>query len=448
MPATRSSTRASVMAIHNLIEAPPSPTQEQPATPVGGRKGKRKASPSSSPRNSSTRKKANTSRGADNNATVKSEMNLARPGDVAVVLPPVVTEEGRSLVPAKLSFSFEEARAHLIRADPRFEDVFERLRCKPFEHLEQFDPFSTLASSILGQQISWKAARSIKHRFIRLFNPSLPEKPDDYNMVDYFPTAQDVVKMDMASLRTAGLSQRKAEYVLDLAARFADGRLSTEKLLQANDEELYEMLIAVRGVGKWTVDMFAIFSLRRPDILPVGDLGVQRGVVRWFLALHSPDYNVTISPDKLPSNPENSQTPAQTPTASTSSQAQTPLQDPDALPSLGGYNEDSSIPPVPAETEDISKEETTEPSALPVPFTPSINKTLNMKITKSGQPVEPPAPLPVGMTIPMLRGRLDPKKKVKGAFLTPKEMEELTNPWRPYRSLGVYYMWALADTEK
>ncbi|THH27849.1 hypothetical protein EUX98_g6343 [Antrodiella citrinella] len=407
MPVTRSASRSSVMSIENLVDTPVAQAEEAPVTTT--RKGKRKAS--ESPRNA-PRKKA-TGKAQDD---VKPEMKLITPDEASssgLMLPPVpVPNQSRTLVPAILSFSFENAKKHLVRADPRFEDIFERMRCKPFEHLEQFDPFSTLASSILGQQISWKAARSIKHRFIRLFNPALPEKPDDYNMVDYFPTAREVAKMDVPTLRTAGLSERKAEYVLDLAARFADGRLTTEKLLEANDEDLYEMLIAVRGIGRWTVDMFAIFSLRRPDILPVGDLGVQRGVVRWFLARHSPDFNIDLSPDKLPQNPDSgSQTPS-TPSmaASTSSQSQSQSQDPDAVPSLGGYTDTSSLLPVPVDTE---KEEEGEPDGLPIPFTPSINKTLNMRVTKTGEPVQPPEPLPVGMTVAMLKGRLDPKKKVK-----------------------------------
>lgn len=168
--------------------------------------------------------------------------------------------------------------------------------------------------------------------------------------------------------------------------------------------------------------MFAIFSLRRPDILPVGDLGVQRGVVRWFLARHSPTFNVSISPEKLPQNSKSqesqTQTPASTPsrtpslTASSSSQSQSQSQsqDPDVIPSLGGYTDESSIPPAPT---DMTKDEDEEPDALPMPFTPSINKTLSMIVTKSGEPVQPPEPLPVGMTVAMLKGRLDPKKKVK-----------------------------------
>ncbi|KAJ7262179.1 DNA glycosylase [Mycena haematopus] len=344
---------------------------------------------------------------------------------------PVITTSDTDFVPADavLTFSFEDARKHLINADHRFEDVFNRLKCKPFQHLEQLHPFRALATSILGQQISWMAARSIKHKFIRLYDSSIPENHSDYTPSDsesFFPTPQQVAETDIPTLRTAGLSARKAEYITDLAARFSDGRLSTRKLIEANDEELAEMLIEVRGIGRWTVDMFAIFSLRRPDILPVGDLGVQRGLVRWFLAQHSPSYSFTVSQEKdkvaSPSKKKVKQT----------------KEEDDALPVFGGQSstatEEASQTPPPVE--DASA------ITLPPTFTPSINRTLAKPARDDGVP-----PLPEGLTVAELKSRLTGKKKIKGAFLSPAHMEHLTAPWRPYRSLGVYYMWALADAE-
>ncbi|KAK1236172.1 hypothetical protein PQX77_000581 [Marasmius sp. AFHP31] len=348
--------------------------------------------------------------------------------------------EADALVPAQLSFSFEEAKAHLINADARFEDLFERLSCKPYEELEMVHPFRALTVSILGQQISWLAARSIKHKFIRLFNPDIPENHADYPEPSYFPTPGQVASTDIPTLRTAGLSQRKAEYVQDLALRFADGRLSTKKLLAADDEELAQMLIEIRGIGRWTVDMFAIFSLRRPDILPVGDLGVQRGMVRWFLAQHSPTYNVTISPQK------ESRKPKPKPSSSTvdvlnqtsgesASQSTTPPADLSSLP---------PAPETPKRKNKAKKNNDEEAGPIPPPFTPSIKKALR---NPGGEEGDLPPPLPEGLSVSVLKTRLDGKKKIKGAFLTPSEMEGLTESWRPYRSLGVYYMWALADAE-
>ncbi|KAI0930616.1 hypothetical protein AcV5_007284 [Taiwanofungus camphoratus] len=400
---------------------------------------------------------------------------LSEPGPVVLAnastaLPLLVPGEDEQvqLVPAVLSFSFKEAKKHLANADVRFEGVFKRLKCKPFEHLEMVDPFRTLCHSIMGQQISWRAARSIIHRFLRLFNPSLPEKAEEYSQYEgresFFPTARQVVNMDITTLKSAGLSGRKAEYVLDLASRFADGRLSTEKLLQAKDEELYDMLTEVRGIGRWTVDMFALFSLRRPDILPVGDLGVQRGVLRWFLSLHSSSYQITISPHKLPKNPEEED--GKEPIANgqngkgADAEVLPVLGEPSASKEARSLSPDvSSIPPAPAlpktpapkgkgkgrsKVSDEDEEDGGGATVLPMPFTPSINKTLYMIVNQNGAP----PPLPEGLSPAILKGRLEGKKKIKGALLTPKEMEDLTASWRPYRSLGVYYMWALAEPSK
>ncbi|EPT04909.1 hypothetical protein FOMPIDRAFT_85468 [Fomitopsis schrenkii] len=408
----------------------------------------------------STKRKADTAPKASRKKTkpaatadTTGELEHNETATVPKTIRPVLSKnngDAPALVPAVLTFSFEDAKQHLIATDPRFEDVFRRLRCKPFEHLERIDPFRTLVNSIMGQQISWLAARSITHKFVRLFDPSLPETPTDHSdSASFFPTASQVAGMDITTLRSAGLSGRKAEYVLDLAARFADGRLSTEKLLAAEDEELYEMLTAVYGIGRWPVDMFAIFSLRRPDILPVGDLGVQRGVVRWFLSLHAPTtHPLIISPAKLPKNPEE--------------EAGNKSKSDDVLPTIaedraaGSQNQPraltpdlSSVPPAPsalAETpfQKTSNSDEGNEMVLPTPFTPSINTTLNMIATSSNFT---PPPLPEGMTPGVLKNRLQ-GKKAKGVLLTPKEMEELTASWRPYRSLGVFYMWALAEPPK
>ncbi|KAF8234070.1 DNA glycosylase [Tricholoma matsutake] len=350
-----------------------------------------------------------------------------------------LSQNGSDLVPAVLTFSFEDAKQHLAGVDHRFDDLFNRMECKPFQHLERVHPFRALVTSILGQQISWLAARSINHRFIRLFDPSLPEKPTDYEAhrspASFFPTAEQVASTDIAVLRTAGLSVRKAEYVHDLASRFADGRLSTENLIHANDEELAQMLIEVRGIGRWTIDMFAIFSLRRPNILPVGDLGVQRGLIRWFLSLHSPSYNFGVSPKKLAGQSSGKQT-------EKSNAPTTSIQDLDELP-LFGTQAGSSSKESPADVDDgLSEPEESTVASIPPPFTPSIKTTLNKPAVKPGMN---PISLPDGLSVAVLKSRLDGKKKIKGALLTPKEMEDLTESWKPYRSIGVYYMWSLAE---
>jgi len=302
-------------------------------------------------------------------------------------------------VPAVLTFSLDEAKKHLISVDHRFEDIFNKLACKPYENLECFHPFQALSTSILGQQISWLAARSIIHKFKRLYDSNLPEKPDETSSKS-FPTPGQVAATDLAVLRTAGLSMRKAEYIQDLAKRFADGRLSTKKILSANDEELAEMLIEVRGIGRWTVDMFAIFSLRRPDILPVGDLGVQRGLARWFLALHSASDPFSLSPEKVG---QLSRKKVETSARRISGDDSDDDLEEGLLPVIGESDHGNSGPSGFGKDQEVGA----LANGLPPPFTPSISKTLRKP---SGKVI---LPLPKTLTIAELKSRISGKKKVK-----------------------------------
>lgn len=377
-----------------------------------------------------------------------------------------------------LDFSFEDAKAHLINVDTRFAELFKRLKCKPFQHLEQVHPFRSLVQSILGQQISWLAARSINHRFLRLYDPTLPERPGDYSHVksptSFFPSPHQVAQTDIAILKSAGLSTRKAEYVKDLATRFADGRLSSAKLLNANDEELLQMLIEVRGIGRWTVDMFAIFTLRRQNILPVGDLGVQRGMVRWYGGT-----GFKIRSDKVegddgvqegfksadnsgPANHGDSKTNYSgvgmvnaTPRSAEVPGDPSPQGFCMSMASLRNNEEVDTLPTFTDRAESTSNTPSGHASRfpmshLPQPFTPSINKVLEGDLSEGDQNRSSIRPwqkqLPNGLTTTMLKNRLN-GKKVKGALLTPQEMEALAATWVPYRSLAVYYMWALVDED-
>ena len=124
----------------------------------------------------------------------------------------------------------------------------------------------------MAQQVSGAAASSIKKKFMGLFSEPAKEG-EEPNLL--FPTPTQVAAKELAFLRQAGLSGRKAEYVKGLAEKFASGELSTEMLLKASYEEVLEKLIAVRGLGKWSVEMFACFGLKRLDVFSTGDLGVQ-----------------------------------------------------------------------------------------------------------------------------------------------------------------------------
>jgi DNA-3-methyladenine glycosylase II len=125
------------------------------------------------------------------------------------------------------------------------------------------EPFFTLARSIVGQQISVKAAQSVWDRFAAAAPGMTPAR---------------VLELDLVALRACGLSARKAEYVRDLAGKFHDGTLHGTLWSTMGDEEIIAELIQVRGIGRWTAEMFLIFNLLRPDVFPIDDLGLQRAM--------------------------------------------------------------------------------------------------------------------------------------------------------------------------
>ncbi|MHB1216309.1 MAG: DNA-3-methyladenine glycosylase family protein [Thiobacillus sp.] len=130
------------------------------------------------------------------------------------------------------------------------------------------DSFQTLARAIVGQQISVKAADSVWARFAGYAQTVSPEH---------------IATLELAALAACGLSRRKAEYLRDLAGHFADGRIDPARWKKMEDEAVIAELIDVRGIGRWTAEMFLIFSLRRPDIWPVDDIGLQKAVALHYL---------------------------------------------------------------------------------------------------------------------------------------------------------------------
>jgi DNA-3-methyladenine glycosylase II len=153
------------------------------------------------------------------------------------------------------------------------------IRAHPGIHLQRRgDPFTTLARAIVGQQISVKAAESIWRRFVGCVAPAAPSAP----LPHLDPNAVAMARID--ALRGCGLSQRKAEYLRDLALHFASGRLDPKKWNRLDDEALIAALVEVKGIGRWTAEMFLIFHELRADILPLDDIGLQRAI-----ALHYND---------------------------------------------------------------------------------------------------------------------------------------------------------------
>jgi DNA-3-methyladenine glycosylase II len=133
------------------------------------------------------------------------------------------------------------------------------------------DAFTTLARSIVGQQISVKAAQSVWERLLGLLGQQPPEQRAPLSL-------EGVLALSPEQLRQVGLSARKVEYLRDLARHFAEGQVHVAQWTQMDDEAIIEELVDIRGIGRWTAEMFLIFHLMRPNVLPLDDLGLIKGI--------------------------------------------------------------------------------------------------------------------------------------------------------------------------
>ena len=156
---------------------------------------------------------------------------------------------------------WDRAKRALRRADPVMGGIMSR---HPRVHMvARGDAFLTLARAIAGQQISVKAAQSVWNRVVA-------------QCVEMTP--QHVLAQERPMLRACGLSDRKVEYIADLARHFADGTVHVARWPQMGDEEVIAELVQVRGIGRWTAEMFLMFNLLRPNVLPLDDLGLQKAI--------------------------------------------------------------------------------------------------------------------------------------------------------------------------
>ena len=165
---------------------------------------------------------------------------------------------------------WDEACKHLSRRDRVMRKLIPQLGEGRLQ--SRGDAFTTLARSIVGQQISVKAAQSVWDKFAALTS----DPPTRIH-----PSA--VLSLAIADMRAAGLSARKIEYLVDLAAHFESGAVHVPMWQQMDDEAIIEELVAIRGIGRWTAEMFLIFHLMRPNVLPLDDLGLIKGIsVNYF----------------------------------------------------------------------------------------------------------------------------------------------------------------------
>ena len=165
---------------------------------------------------------------------------------------------------------WDDACKHLSRRDRVMKKLIPRFADGRLE--SRGDAFTTLARSIVGQQISVKAAQAIWDRFVTLTDsPSQRMRP------------AAVLGLEAPQIRAAGLSARKVEYLCDLAQHFESGAVHVAEWQRMDDEAIIEELVAIRGIGRWTAEMFLIFHLLRPNVLPLDDLGLIKGIsVNYF----------------------------------------------------------------------------------------------------------------------------------------------------------------------
>ena len=163
-------------------------------------------------------------------------------------------------LPATPDF-WADACAHLIEKDRVMKRLIPELGDGCLQ--TRGDPFMTLVRSIVGQQISVKAAQAVWDRFALL-----PAQV----------TPSNVLKLKVDDMRAAGLSARKVEYVVDLALHFDNGSLHVKDWESMSDEAIIKELVSIRGIGRWTAEMFLIFYMMRPDVLPLDDIGLIKGI--------------------------------------------------------------------------------------------------------------------------------------------------------------------------
>jgi len=180
---------------------------------------------------------------------------------------------------ATVTIDYIRARRLLARRDPILRELMRAHGPCGLSARQHADPFKALTRAIVGQQLSAKAAATIFSRFEALF--------------DTFPTPAQVLAVSDDRLRGVGLSTQKLGYLRDLCRRIVEGELPLDVLDRMDDEAVIERLTQVKGIGRWTAEMFLIFRLQRPDVLPVGDLGIVRAVQRAYKLRKAP------SPDRL-----------------------------------------------------------------------------------------------------------------------------------------------------
>ena len=175
---------------------------------------------------------------------------------------------------SKLPYDPGVARKHLIRVDPVLGRLVKELG--PFDLRRRGTPYQSLIRALLYQQLAGAAAATIERRVLALFGGRVPEP------AELLLTTPD-------QLRSCGVSRQKASYLHSLAEHFSNGEINARSLVRLPDDEVIAQVTKVKGIGRWTADMLLMFSLGRPDVLPVGDLGIQKAIQDVYALEKLPD---------------------------------------------------------------------------------------------------------------------------------------------------------------
>lgn len=181
-------------------------------------------------------------------------------------------EEPINVLPSRLQ-SMDKAIVHLRDADARIAALIDTYPRPTFT--KHVNYYHELVDSIISQQLSVKAARTIEERFKDLFGGE-------------FPSPEQILEKDIEELRAVGLSRPKAGYIQDLARKILDGTVHFDTIDSLSNDEIIAELTKVKGIGVWTVHMFLMFCMARLDILPTGDLGIKNGIAKLYDLGHTP----------------------------------------------------------------------------------------------------------------------------------------------------------------
>ena len=176
------------------------------------------------------------------------------------------------------------ALEYLKKTEPRFGTLVDKFGEPDFEPQDNY--FKALVRSIIYQQLSGKSAFAIYSRYLQLFNST------------EFPSPQQVIAIPDSHYTSIGLSRQKTCYIKEISQAFSNKEIVPENIPKLKDDEIRKQFIKIKGIGPWTIDMFLMFALNRPDILPVNDLGIQKGFKLFFHLNELPDENFMVEKAK------------------------------------------------------------------------------------------------------------------------------------------------------